>query len=468
MTNSASFSSNELIAIFGEINCNFFNDFKTSSVETDTRSMKPNSLFIAIKGEQHDSHNFIGKAIENGAVCIIVEQSWFEQNQYNFKGVNFISVKNTTKALGKLANFHRTRFDIEVVAVAGSNGKTTTKDLISKVLSTEKNVLKTNKNFNNQIGVPLMLLQLDDTYDLAVIEIGTNEPGEIYLLSEILAPTAGVITNIGKEHLEGFLDLDGVESEETSLFAYLKKSDSVAFLNMDDERLAKYLPIFDNVFTYGQNTNNEFNLNAKIEINKDLTSKLTLNNQVDTFEINLRAKGLNFAYNAIPAVAIGLFYKIPIEKIIKSLESYEPDAGQSYGRMVILQKDGVTILNDTYNANPNSTSLALETLSLTQSDNKIAVLGDMLELGENSTNEHEEILKKAKSIANSILVYGNNFKQSLALMDDTSNINHFENKEELINYLQKILISNTAILVKGSRGMQMEQVVEQILQKSSK
>lgn len=463
MTNSASFTSNELVAIFGEINCHFYNDFESNSVETDTRSMKPNSLFIAIKGEQHDSHNFIGKAMENGAACIIVEQSWFEQNQNEFKDVNFISVKNTTKALGKLANFHRTRFDIDVVAVAGSNGKTTTKELTSLVLSSEKKVLRTYKNFNNQIGVPLMLLQMDDTNDIAVIEIGTNEPGEIFLLSEILAPTAGVITNIGKEHLEGFIDLDGVESEETSLFAYLKKSDSVAFLNMDDERLAKYLSLFDNVFTYGQNTNNEYNLNAKIEINKDLTSKLTLNNQVETFEVNLKAKGLNFAYNAIPAVAIGLFYKIPIEKIIKSLESYEPETGQSYGRMVVLQKDGITILNDTYNANPSSAALALETLSLTQSDNKIAVLGDMLELGDCSIDEHKEILKKAKSIANSILVYGNNFKQSLALISDTSNINHFENKEELINYLQKILISNTSVLVKGSRGMQMEQVVEQIL-----
>lgn len=462
--NSASFTSNELIAIFGAKNCFFPDTFVTQSVETDTRSMKNNSIFVAIKGEQHDSHNYIPSAIENGAICIIVEQNWFEANYENYKNINLIVVKNTINALGKLANFHRTRFEIDIVAVAGSNGKTTTKELTSLVLSTEKKVLSTYKNFNNQIGVPLMLMQLDETYDVAVIEIGTNEPGEIYLLSEILAPTAGVITNIGKEHLEGFLDLDGVESEETSLFAYLKKSDSVAFLNMDDERLAKYLPLFDNVFTYGQNTNNEYNLNAKIEINNDLTSKLTLNNQVETFDVNLKAKGLNFAYNAIPAIAIGLFYKISIENIIKSLESFEPDAGQSYGRMVVLQKNGITILNDTYNANPSSTALALDTLSLSQSENKIAVMGDMLELGDNSIEEHKEILKKAKSIAKSLLTYGNNFKNALALMDDTSNINHFDNKQELINYLQKILTNNTSVLVKGSRGMKMEEVVNKIVE----
>jgi len=222
MKNSAKFTSNELIAIFGSQNCNFISDFVAQSIETDTRTMQGNSIFVALKGENHDSHSFIDDAINKGAICLVVEQDWFDINKDTYKNINFVVTKNTIRALGKLANFHRSRFDIDLIAVAGSNGKTTTKEMIAQVLSTQYKVLKTYKNYNNQIGVPLMLFQLDETIQKAVIEIGTNEPGEIYLLSEILAPTAGVITNIGKEHLQGFVDLDGVEAEETSLYAYLK------------------------------------------------------------------------------------------------------------------------------------------------------------------------------------------------------------------------------------------------------
>mgnify|MGYP001040356574 CR=1 FL=1 len=465
MTNSAKFSSNELIAIFGNQNCHFVNHFSVQSVETDTRSMKANSLFIALKGENYDSHNFINNAIKNGAICIVVEQDWYEKNKENYKGINLIVTKNSIKALGKLANFHRLRFDIDIIAVAGSNGKTTTKEMIAEVLSSKYKVLKTYKNYNNQIGVPLMLFQLDNTIEKAVIEIGTNEPGEIFLLSEILSPTAGIITNIGKEHLEGFLDLDGVEAEETSLYAYLKKSDSVAFVNMDDERLSRYLPLFDNVFTYGQNEKNEYNLNAKITINSDLTTKIDFNNQEREFTINLKARGLNYAYNSIPAVAVGLFYKVPIEKIVEALENFTPDSTEDYGRMVVLQKNGVTFLNDTYNANPTSTILALETLALTRSEHKIAVLGDMLELGNSSLQEHIEIIEQASKIADYLLLFGPNYQAALKFIEKKSNIFHFTQKAELIEYLKNLINQNTTVLVKGSRGMRMEEVIKEITSK---
>lgn len=466
MNNSAKFTSNELIAIFGYQNCHFVTNFTSHSVQTDTRTMQGNSLFVALKGENHDSHNYIDDAIAKGAICLVVEKDWFDCNKDKYKNINFIATKNTIKALGKLANFHRSRFDIDIIAVAGSNGKTTTKEMIAQVLSTQYKVLKTLKNYNNQIGVPLTLFQLDETIQKAVIEIGTNEPGEIYLLSEILAPTAGVITNIGKEHLQGFLDLDGVEAEETSLYAYLKKSDSVAFVNMDDERLNQYLPLFDNVFTYGQNEKNEYNLNAKITINPNLTTKLDFNNQEIGFEINLKAQGLNYAYNSIPAVAVGLFYKVPIEKIIQALEQFQPDTSQNYGRMVFMQNNGITILNDTYNANPNSTSLALDTLDLINSGRKIAVLGDMLELGESTIQEHIELLRKASKVADYVLLFGPNYQSALKSFGEQNNIQHFEQKEDLIALLQKLIEPNTTILVKGSRGMKMEQVVEKLIQKN--
>lgn len=462
MTNSAHFTSNELIAIFGEKNCYFISEFTTNSVETDTRSMLPNSIFVAIKGEKHDSHNFVDIAIEKGTLCLIVEQKWYEINKDKYVGINIITCKNTIAALGKLANFHRSRFDIDIIAVAGSNGKTTTKELISAVLSTEFKVLKTYKNFNNQIGVPLVLFQLDESYGKAVIEIGTNEPGEIYLLSEVLSPTAGIITNLGKEHLEGFGDLDGVEAEETSLFAYLKKSDSVAFVNMDDERLRKYLPLFDNVFTYGQSKEKKYNLNVNISINNDLTSTINCNNQTENFEINLSARGLNYALNSIPAIALGLFYKVPINKIKQALENYKPDNSQEYGRMVIIQTNRITILNDTYNANPSSTMLALETLNLTQTQQKIAVLGDMLELGTVAVEEHKEILAKAITIADFVFTYGPTYKVASNLIQEAVKIYCYDNKEELVNKLHQIIAEDTTILVKGSRGMKMEEIVTKL------
>lgn len=462
MTNQAKFNFLELIAIFGQDNCHFVEEFETRSVETDTRNMQPNSLFVALKGEQHDSHNYIEKAIQNGAICFVVDKNWFFDNKAKFPNHNFIVSTNTIKALGKLANFHRSRFDCDIIAVAGSNGKTTTKELISAVLSTKFKTLKTYKNYNNQIGVPLMLFQLDDTIEKAVIEIGTNEPGEIYLLSEILAPTAGVITNIGKEHLQGFNDLDGVEAEETSLFAYLKKSDSVAFLNMDDERLARYLPLFDNVFTYGQTNDKSLNLNAQIRVQTDLTTKILFNDQTTDFEINLKAKGLNYAYNAIPAVAAGIFYKVPIEQIKTALENYTPIDNDGYGRMVINQLNGVLLLNDTYNANPSSTMLALKTLELTTANMKIAVLGDMLELGESSLEEHITILNKAIEVAHIVLLYGSEFGKAIDKIQQNDNIKHFSTKNEIIIELKKIVEPHTAILVKGSRGMKMEEIVEAI------
>jgi len=231
---------------------------------------------------------------------------------------------------------------------------------------------------------------------------------------------------------------------------------------MDDERLNRYLPLFDNVYTYGQNEKNEYNLNAKITINPDLTSKIDFNNQEIDFTINLKAQGLNYAYNSIPAVAIGLFYKVPIEKIIETLEQFQPDTSQEYGRMVIVQKNGITILNDTYNANPSSTSLALDTLELTNSAHKIAVLGDMLELGDSSLLEHIDIINKASKIAEHILLYGSNYKLAINSIGEHSYIKHFEQKADLITELQKLVKPNTTILVKGSRGMKMEQVIEQI------
>jgi UDP-N-acetylmuramoyl-tripeptide--D-alanyl-D-alanine ligase len=459
LENKVKFESNELIALFGAENCIIQeNSFETNSVSTDSRTISHDAIFIALHGETHDGHSNVRDAFEKGATLCIVKQNWFDENKSDFANRNFILVENTIHALGKLANFHRMRFDLDVIAVAGSNGKTTTKELIAEVLSTEFKVLKTYKNFNNQIGVPLMLFQLDESYEKAVLEIGTNEPGEIILLSEMVSPTSGIITNIGKEHLEGFIDLDGVEIEETSLFAFLKRSDVTAFVNMNDERLRNYVLILDNKFSYGISNENLYSLNANVHFDSEFNSIINFFNSELSMEVKLQAKGLNYVYNSLAAAAVGLHYKVKPEKIIRALEQYIPDSSSDYARMAIETKNGITLLNDTYNANPSSMQLAMETLSLIpRVTKKIAVLGDMRELGSNSIEEHIEILAFAASLADKVFLFGEQFH----LASEKSQIEHFchfESKDLLFDFLKEEITEGTAILVKGSRGLKMEEI----------
>jgi len=465
ITNQAKFNTNELKSIFSVDAVLFDEQITCDTVNIDSRVEAPNSLFVAIKGENIDAHSKISDAFKNGASVCIVNQSWYEQNKLEFQNQKFIVVSDTLKALGKLAKFHRLRFDLDILAVAGSNGKTTTKEMIASVLSKKYNVLKTYMNFNNQIGVPLMLLSLNEDIEMAVLEIGTNYPSEILILSEMVAPTAGIITNIGKEHLEGFIDLDGVESEETSLFAYLKKSDSIAFINMDDDRLKMYAMVLDNKFTYGISDDNFFNLNAKIEIDNKFNTKIFFNNQEAEFELQLKAKGINFAYNSIAAFAVGLHYKVDAKDIIDALSNFTADNSSQYARMSIEDYDRLIILNDTYNANPSSTKLALDSLKLIpEVQLKIAVLGDMRELGESSINEHIEILQYASEIADYVVLFGDNYK--IAVQNNPfENCMHFQGKDQLFVYLKDLITKNAdkiAILVKGSRGLKMEEIVGMI------
>ena len=464
--NNAKFEINELLAIFGNENVIISSELEIDSVSTDTRHIKPNALFVALQGENYDAHNFINQAFTAGASVCVVEKKWYESNKDNYTNQNFITVKDTLKALQELANFHRLRYEIDIVAVAGSNGKTTTKEMIADMLATKYNVLRTIHNYNNQVGAALTILQINEQTEMAVVEIGTNFPSEVHIITEMVAPTSGLITNIGKEHLEGFGGLDGVELEETSLYAFLKKSDSIAFVNMDDERLVKYSQLFDNKYTYGQSTENDLNLNAKYSFDEQFNTSIDFyEKQYDQhFSIKLAAKGLNFAYNAVAAVAVAYFYKIPIENIKQVLENWQPDLSSSYARMGFLQNNGIIVLNDSYNANPSSTELALKTLDLTKKGwTKIAFLGDMLELGEESLEEHKQIIMKAADYSNYVYLYGENYFQAykeLSLNYDYVKV--FENKKDMYEYAKDKIKSNTIILIKGSRGKKMEEITELI------
>jgi UDP-N-acetylmuramoyl-tripeptide--D-alanyl-D-alanine ligase len=462
LTNKAEFHIHELKAIFGENNLyNFNNKQVFNGVSTDTRTITPGNIFIALKGENTDGHTKINEAFNKGASAVIIEKS---RQKANAIPLPSIIVDNTLVALGKLANYRRNKFTLPVIAIGGSNGKTTTKNMTAHLLSQKFNVLSTFENFNNQIGVPLMLFQLDETHDIAVIEIGTNEPGEISILSSILNPTHGLITNIGKEHLEKFIDIVGVELEETFLFGYLVKKGGFAFINFDDERLIKYSVLFENFVSYA--INNEAKIKAWIDFDEELHPRLKISNEDSTFFVELQTSGYTTALNAIASTAVAISFGLSSEEIIEGFQTFVPEESHGYARSYVQKISNFTLINDCYNANPDSMAAALNTLKLYPSRRgKIAVLGDMLELGEASFSEHSSILELSLPVADNIFIFGSEMKKALNNIKSNNKITHFENKNELVESLINSLKEGDVILVKGSRGMKMETIIESLKNK---
>lgn len=455
--NQARFSGLDLRLIFKESNLININDsVETIGVSIDTRKIQEGNLFVPLKGENIDGNRLIEEAFNNGAKVSFVEKDYYYQNKENLSKFSLIIVDSSLSAIGLLANFHRKRFDIPMIAIGGSNGKTTTKEMISHILSANNKVLKTYKNYNNQLGVPLMLLSLDESYDIALLEIATNEPGEIAILSEILEPTHGLITNIGKEHLEKLIDIRGVEIEETFLFGQLRKFNKMSFINYDDPILSKYANLLETKYVFGQVDG--LHLTYKVSLDKNLNPTLDIKTYNDkNFTVKLNGVfGKIQAYNAVAAIAIALELGEPIESIKKQISGFQSDSGSGYGRMLVEKIGNLTLINDCYNANPNSVSVALDTLDLFDGE-KIAVLGDMLELGDKSIEEHKNILEKASKTASKVYLFGEIYG-SIKLYQ---NCTHFVDKKEISN---KILEenNNATILIKGSRGMKLEEIVNQL------
>lgn len=461
LSNNAKFNAYDLSVIFGEDNLlNFTEETQGIGVSTDTRTIVSGNCFLALKGEKLDGHQKIFEAYDKGAVFVIANTDWAKDNINSIDTKPIVLAKDSLKALGQLANFHRRRFNCNIIAVGGSNGKTTTKDMIAYVLSGRFNVLKTAENYNNQIGVPLTLLQLNETIDVAVIEIGTNEPGEISILSSIIEPTHGLITNIGREHLEKLIDLDGVEMEETFLFGYLKKHNGYAFINLDDERLKKYSNFLDKRISYGNDPSAD--IVADIQLDSTLHPIINIKYDSSTLEIKLKTIGYGTAYSAIAAFSVAYHFEIPIEIIKQKLENFYHSSEHSYGRMLLENITDFVLINDCYNANPDSMALSLKVLqSYKNIGKKYAILGDMLELGESSKAEHIEILKTASSVADLVLVYGNNMLTASKELN-LNNIHHFDDKNALFNYLLNLIGTDDVLLVKGSRGMKMEEIIKKL------
>ncbi|MDP1678233.1 MAG: UDP-N-acetylmuramoyl-tripeptide--D-alanyl-D-alanine ligase [Bacteroidota bacterium] len=434
-----------------------------SGVSTDSRAVKKNDLFFALKGEKFDAHEFIDSVVKAEAVAIVVHREWARKNDKYFRTFPcvFAIVNDTTVAFGELARIYRRKFDIPVIAIGGSNGKTTTKEMVNAVLRTTYNVLSTEGNLNNHIGVPQTLFRLTSKHDVAVVEIGTNHFGEVKYLCEIAEPTHGLITNIGKEHLEFFGDEDGVAKEELELFNYLNSHHGIAFVNCDDRYVETGSKKLKKQVSYGMMSKADIRA-KKIHTNELGQSKFEIVWQKKNilYSVSLEVPGLHNVMNALAASAVGLTLRVKAKKITEALEHFSSTSK----RMEVLPKNGITILNDTYNSNPDSVIVALKTLTLFNTNaKKIVVLGDMRELGEASKREHTNIgVIVAEMKFNHLFTVGPFSKYTSEAFGSTAK--HFESKDELSNELRKILKPGDVVLVKGSRGMKMEDIVYQLTQ----
>lgn len=418
---------------------------KTKGVVTDTRLSVKNCFYIALKGINFDGNNFAKEAIEKGAFYALVNKKSIAKDNDRF-----IYVDDTLKTLQKLANYHRSIIDTKIIAITGSNGKTTTKELLSEILSKEFKIFATKGNLNNHIGVPLSLLSINRECEYAIIELGANHLGEINHLCKIAKPDFGLITNFGYAHIEGFGSFDGVVKGKSELYNYLIEKKGRLFINLDDviqKKWLKYRPIS----TYGQTSKADFKIEQINNKGKGTTIK------IENLIIESQLFGdYNFS-NIGASVAISRFLGVSNQKIKKALELYKPINKRSQ----VINKKNNKILLDAYNANPSSMIASINSFLKNNPKNSIAVLGDMLELGFYEKEGHVKIIKLLESSAFEEIFFVGKlfFKFSKESNSFKKTIHFFKEKIEAYSYLKKRKFENKNILIKGSRKLQLEDTI---------
>ena len=411
-----------------------YNIFKEyPSISTDSRNIKKDSLFFALKGENFNGNKFAHKALKNGCKYAVIDEKEYKIDD------NFFLVDNVLETLQQLASLHRENLKIPIIAITGTNGKTTSKELITCCLSSEIETAYTKGNYNNHIGVPLTLLEINKKHKIGIVEMGANHKNEISLLCEIAKPNYGVITNIGKAHLEGFKSFEGVKHTKKELYDYIKKNNGIIFINNDDNTLNE---ISENIksITYGKKGD---------VIGEEINSSVYTQVLFNQIKINSNLIGNYQFYNIMLAIAISKHFKINEKNIIKALESYRPKNNRS---QVIESKHNLIIL-DAYNANPSSMNEMINSFYKIKKENKVCILGEMGELGKYSKKEHNEIIKLIQKLNILTFYIGGEFYK-------TTNKNSFINLEEFKNYLKESPISNSTVLIKGSRSQKLENIVE--------
>ena len=427
------------------------------SVCTDTRQLTEGCLFVALKGERYDANEFLEQAVKAGAAGLVVNEG--RAGSLSAENVNVYEVKDTLVALGQLARLHRDRFDIPLCAVTGSNGKTTTKELVASILSMRGPTLKTHGNLNNEIGVPLTLFGLNRTHVAAVIEMGMNHLGEIARLTDIARPDAGLITIVQPAHLEGVGSIEGVAKAKAELFHGLGR-DSIAVVNLDDHRIARQASsVSAKKLTWGRAVEADVRLISVEPQGRDGLS-LRIGYGGKEYSTALHLVGEHNAMNATGAFALALALGYSPEECVRGLE-----AAQAHARrlQILDAPNGVTVIDDCYNANPASMNAALRTVQELASDGRaVAVLGDMLELGSAETHEHTQLGIAASDHVALLALFGPRTKHAhvQAVKKLGAKAKHFEDVGELVAWLRQELLPNDYVLVKGSRGMRLERVVE--------
>jgi len=445
------FSAKDIIEATGGLLMNGSPASEFSGVSTDTRKIEEGSLFIAIKGPNFDGHDFTAEAAKKGAFGAVVIRDITPPND----DFIVIKVKETVKALGDIAGFHRSRFDIPVIALTGSNGKTTAKEMLALILSAKYKVLKNEGTENNYIGVPQTLLKLSKDYDIAVVELGTNHPGEIAYLADIVRPNCGMIINIGPSHLEFFGSVENVMKEKLDLLKRLGE-DALAVVNGDDAGLvANAKKICEEVLTFGLGEGCDFMAGQIHE--SDCGINFALNG---IYLVKLRTLGRHNVYNALAAIAAASLYGIGAEAAAKALEDFVPPKL----RMEYQKCDGIEFIFDCYNSNPASLKSAIETLrDLEAGERKVLIAGDMLELGASGQELHREVGRFAAKAKIDIFVSVGPLSGYILEGAQEEGIGgksllRFENSVEAAKALKDILRKGDLVLVKGSRGMKMEEI----------
>ena len=407
-------------------------------VSTDTRNIIKESIFFALKGKNFDGNNFAAEALKNGARYCIVDRK-----DISILDERIILVDDVLKTLQSLSTYNRIKSSCYVIGLTGSNGKTTTKELIHQILKIKYKTISTKGNYNNHIGVPLSLLQIKSSTEYAIIEMGANNFGEIKFLTELVQPDIGYITNFGLAHLEGFKDLNGVIRGKTELYNWLIKNNKQILINNDDDEQRNF--INDRTVLFGKDKNSHYQF-EEIKSNN-------VNLKINDLIIETQLYGSYNFSNVCAAITLGLENKIELRKISKSLKNYSSENNRSQ----VISKNKSKIIMDAYNANPTSVKGALESLSYL-ANSKLAVIGDMYELGKAENIEHQKIVEFAASLnIDKIIFIGSRFKKCEV---NFKNLHFFNNKTEL--YKSNLKLNEKNILIKGSRSMRMETILNEL------
>lgn len=416
-------------------------------ISTDTRNIVQGGIFFALKGSSFNGNEFAEQALDIGASYVVIDEEKYKKNQ------RYILVDDVLSTLQELAKYHRSQLNIPVIGITGTNGKTTSKELLYAVLSQKFKAFATKGNLNNHIGVPLSLLSIDSSYEIAIIEMGANHIGEIAFLSNISQPTHGLITNVGKAHLEGFGSFEGVKQTKGELYDYLQDHEGVLFLQGDNEHLVEMASHrkIGKIVRYGYSQNNDL-IGRLLVADPYLSISWHEKGSSEEFEVKTNLTGSYNTENFLAAIAVGIYFGMTGNLINQGISGYVPQNNRSQ----INKTERNTVVADFYNANASSMSAALDNMAVLSSDNKVVILGDMFEMGDEAYTEHKNIIEKAVSLGFSRVIFvGKEFyKQKSSLAD------FYESTDEAKAAVKSI--SNSFVLLKASRGMAFENLLAEL------